>query len=230
MRILIIEDQEDLREALQSGLEAKCFSVDVAEDGEHGSFLARTNDYDVILLDYMLPKANGKQVCEEIRKAGRAAYIIMLTVRSEVEDKIDRLNTGADDYLTKPYSFDELFARIGAVLRRPKPVLNETLVCGDLQLSTSSCSVKRAGEDIYLTRKEFMLLEYLLRNQGNVVTRVMLAEHVWNSNLDPFSNTIESHILTLRRKLNPKDTASVIQTVSGRGYKIVAPDPEPAAA
>lgn len=220
MRILVIEDDANLRETLKSSLEAQCYAVDVAEDAEKGSYLARTNEYDTILLDYVLPKGNGLDVCKEIRKAGKSSYVIMLTVQSEIGPKVDVLNAGADDYLTKPYSFEELLARIRAVHRRPKPLVAEVLVHEDLELDTRSYTVTRNDKEIYLTRKEFMLLEYLLRNKGNVVSRAMLSEHVWDSSLDAFSNTIESHILTLRRKIDKKNRPSMIRTVPGRGYKI----------
>jgi len=220
MRILVIEDDVNLRETLRASLEAQCFAVDVAEDAEKGSYLARTNEYDTILLDFMLPKGNGLEVCREIRKAGKSSYVIMLSVQSEIGTKVDVLNAGADDYLTKPYSFEELLARIRAVHRRPKALAAEVLIYEDLQLDTRSYTVLRHGKEIYLTRKEFMLLEYLLRNIGNVVSRAMLGEHVWDSGLDAFSNTIESHILTLRRKIDKKGKLSMIRTVPGRGYKI----------
>jgi DNA-binding response OmpR family regulator len=220
MKILVVEDEPTLRETLKANLENQCFAVDVAEDAEKGSYLGRTNDYDVILLDYLMPKGTGKIVCEEVRKAGKSAYIIMLTVKPDTEAKIDALNSGADDYLVKPYSFDELLARIRAMLRRPKVVTADILTYEDLSLNTRSFTVTRGTKEIYLTRKEFMLLEYLLRNQGAVASRGMLIEHVWDSNLDAFSNTIESHILSLRRKLDRRNRPSLIQTVPGRGYKI----------
>ncbi len=219
MKILVVEDDESVRTALKRAFEAECFAVDMAADGEKGSFLARTNEYDLVILDYILPKKNGREVCEEIRKAEKFVPILLLSVQSEVSDKVAALNLGADDYLTKPFAFDELLARVRALLRRPKALQQDVMTFGDLSLDIRGQKVKRGKEDIYLTRKEFMLLEYLLRNQGNVVSRTMLIDHVWDSSLDPFSNTIESHILSLRKKIEKK-RKKIIQTVPGRGYKI----------
>lgn len=223
MRILVIEDDVDIRETLRINLEAECFAVDTAADGEHGSYLARTNEYDVVLLDYMLPKMDGRAVCQAIRASNKQPYLIMLSVKTDTPLKVDLLNMGADDYLPKPFSFEELLARIRAVLRRPRQVQSDTLTHGDVALETRSQIVRRAGKEVYLTRKEYMLLEYLLRNKGAVVTRSMLAEHVWDSSLDMFSNTIESHVLNLRKKLEGKRKGSLIQTVPGRGYRMNSP-------
>jgi DNA-binding response OmpR family regulator len=223
MRILIIEDSKEITNFLKLSLEGEQFVVDVAEDGEKGSFWARTNDYDLIILDNILPKKTGLEVCEEIRKSGKTMPIIVLSVRSETLTKIQLLNAGADDYLIKPFSFEELLARIRALLRRPKVIESEILQVDDLTLDTKKCLVKRGKkEEIYLTRKEFMLLEYLLKNSGSVLSRGMIMEHVWDMNVDPFSNTIESHILSLRRKIDIPGKKKLIHTVSGRGYKIDA--------
>lgn len=220
MRILIVEDESSLRETLQATLEAELFAVDVAEDAEKGSFLARTNDYDLILLDYFLPKGNGRMICDEIRKSGKAAYIILLTVKTDIETKVELLNHGADDYVVKPFLFEELLARIRAISRRPRMMTSEILCHHDLRLDIRNCKLLRGQKEIYLTRKEFMLLEHLLRHKGMVVSRSMLIEHVWDSHLDPFSNTIESHVLSLRRKIDRKNRPSMIQTVPGRGYRM----------
>jgi DNA-binding response OmpR family regulator len=222
MRILIIEDSKEITNFLKLSLEGEQFVVDVAEDGEKGSFWARTNDYDLIILDNILPKKTGLEVCEEIRKSGKTMPIIVLSVRSETLTKIQLLNAGADDYLIKPFSFEELLARIRALLRRPKVIESEILQIDDLTLDTKKCLVKRGKKEIYLTRKEFMLLEYLLKNSGSVLSRGMIMEHVWDMNVDPFSNTIESHILSLRRKIDLPGKKKLIHTVSGRGYKINA--------
>ncbi len=220
MRILVVEDDPLLAEVLRARLEAECFAVDVAETGEKGSFLARTTEYDVVLLDYMLPGKDGRIVCEEIRASTHTPYILMLTVKSEIETKVELLNCGADDFLTKPYSFEELIARIRAILRRPKRVESNVLTYKHISLDPQKQVVLREGKEIYLTRKEFMLLEYLLRQMGNVVSRAALGEHVWDSDLDVFSNTIESHMLNLRKKIDRKGSKSLIQTLPGRGYKI----------
>jgi DNA-binding response OmpR family regulator len=220
MRALIIEDQKEIREMLSRHLRSECFAVDVADDGEKGSYLARTNDYDIIILDNMLPKKQGIEVCEEIRQTGRTMPILVLSVLGEIKQKIDLINAGADDYMIKPFSFDELIVRVRALMRRPQKFLGDTLIIDDLSLNSKQQKVKRNGKSIYLTRKEFMLLEYLMRNEGTVLSRGMIMEHVWDLLTDPFSNTIESHVLSLRKKIGDTPDNRLIQTVPGRGYKI----------
>lgn len=220
MRILVIEDEKKIADLLKTALKAECFVVDMAEDGEKGSFLARTNDYDLIILDNILPSKEGLVVCREVRGSGKNTPILILSVKSETGTKIDLLNAGADDYLTKPFSFEELLARVRALLRRPKHIEDEILRIDDLTLDTKRQTVKRGRNEIYLTRKEFMLLEYLMKNRGIVLSRGMIMEHVWDMTVDPFSNTIESHILSLRRKIDPHGKRKFIKTVPGRGYKI----------
>ena len=222
MRVLVVEDEEGIARFLKAGLESEYFAVDVAEDGERGSYLARTNDYDIIILDNMLPGKNGAEVCDDIRKSGRNTPIIMLSARAEMSIKVELLNKGADDYLTKPFSLEELLARIRALLRRPAHVAPDLLEIEDLVLDTKKHLVTRKGKEIYLTRKEFMLLEYLLRNNGTAVSRGMILEHVWDINVDPFSNTVESHILNIRKKVNDKGRKNLIHTLPGIGYKISA--------
>jgi two-component system copper resistance phosphate regulon response regulator CusR len=222
MRVLVVEDEEGIARFLKAGLESEYFAVDVAEDGERGSYLARTNDYDIIILDNMLPGKNGAEVCDDIRKSGRNTPIIMLSARAEMSIKVELLNKGADDYLTKPFSLEELLARIRALLRRPAHVAPDLLEIEDLVLDTKKHLVTRKGKEIYLTRKEFMLLEYLLRNKGTAVSRGMILEHVWDINVDPFSNTVESHILNIRKKVNDKGRKNLIHTLPGIGYKISA--------
>lgn len=220
VRILVVEDDPLLGQTLKSCLEAECFSVDLAVTGTQGSFLGRTNDYDLVILDYVLPEKDGRAVCEEIRKSGRTTRILFLTIQAEVQNKVEVLNLGADDYLTKPYSFAELLARVRALLRRPQEMEAEVLMHKYISINLRSQVALREQKEIYLTRKEFALLEYLLRQKGSVVSRAALAEHVWDSELDIFSNTIESHILNLRRKIDRKTSKSLIQTVPGRGYKM----------
>lgn len=220
MRILIIEDEQDIIKFLKPSLEAEYFTVDVAKDGKQGSFLARTNGYDLIILDNMLPEKNGIEVCREIREADKTMPILMLSVVSETGKKVDLLNAGADDYLTKPFSLDELLARVRALLRRPAKIEGEVLQIDDLVLDSKKYLVSRAKKAIYLTRKEFSLLEYLMRNQGVVLSRGMIMEHVWDMNADPFSNTIEAHVLSLRRKIDAHSENKLIQTVPCRGYRI----------
>jgi len=221
MRILLVEDEKKIIDLLKRALKAECFAVDVAEDGDKGSYLARTNDYDLVILDNLLPKKEGIQVCREIREGGGTMPILMLSVKSETKTKIDLLNAGADDYLTKPFSLEELLARIRALLRRPKKIEDEILKIDDLEVDTVKHVVRRKNREIYLTPKEFMLLEYLMRNKGAVLSRGMIMEHVWNIDVDPFSNTIETHILSLRRKIDaPRAQRKLIRTIPVLGYKI----------
>ncbi len=222
MRILLIEDEKKLATFLKGKLEEKCFTVDIAHDGEKGSFFARTNDYDLIVLDNVLPKKSGPEVCKEIRDRGRHMPILVLSVKTETDAKIELLNAGADDYLAKPFSFEELLARIGALLRRPRHIEGQVLSVDDLTVNATTYTITRNKKEVYLTRKEFTLLWYLVRNKGVVLSRGMLLEHVWDMDTDPFSNTIEAHIASLRRKLEPRGARKLIKTVPGRGYKIEA--------
>jgi DNA-binding response OmpR family regulator len=218
MRILLIDDEKAVRDMLCQHLRAESFAVDCAEDGTEGSYLGRTNTYDLVILDNMLPEKSGKTVCQEIRRTGNNVPILMLSVLGETSQKVDLINAGADDYMIKPFSFDELLARIRALLRRPAKLEGDILSLDELSLDTKNQSVHLAGTLIYLTRKEFMLLEYLMRNLGTVLSRGMIMEHVWDMSSDPFSNTIESHILSLRKKLGDMTERRFIQTVPGRGY------------
>lgn len=220
MRALIVEDEDNIARLLKAGLESEYFVVDSAEDGERGSFLARTNDYDIIILDNMLPKKSGTAVCEEIRHSGKTTPILVLSAISDMSTKISLLNTGADDYITKPFSFEELLARVRALLRRPSTFSKDTLEVGTIILDTHSHTVHKNKKEIYLTKKEFMLLELLLRRKGSAVSRSSIIEHVWDMHVDPLSNTVESHILNIRKKIDPKGASSYIQTVPGVGYKI----------
>lgn len=222
MKILITEDNSAIRNVLRMSLEAMSFSVDEAENGEDGSFLARTNEYDLVILDNVLPQKMGKQVCKEIREAGKTMPVLLLSMKNEVNDKIDLLDCGADDYMTKPFSFEELLARMRALLRRPKALQETVHRVADLELNYEKHQVFKAGKELYLTRKEFSLLNYLLQNKERVVTRGQLLEHVWDINADPFSNTIEAHVLSLRKKIG--DTRKrLIRSIPGRGYKITNP-------
>ncbi len=220
MRILVIEDDSDMQDYLSERLQEHGFAVDTAGTGSQGLYLARTNEYDMILLDYSLPEKNGFTVCEDIRKSGSNIPIIMISVTDAVNYKIRGLTVGADDYVAKPFSFDELHARMQAVFRRPRVMETTLLSIDDLVLDTVKQVVTRDGVPIYLTRKEFSLLEFLLKHSGVVVTRGMLMEHIWDVTLDPFSNTIETHILNLRRKIEHASKVKLIHSVPGRGYKI----------
>jgi DNA-binding response OmpR family regulator len=220
MRILVVEDEKDISTLLERALRENAFSVDAAEDGERASFLARTNAYDVIVLDSVLPKKSGIDVCREIRAAGRTVPILMLSAIQEPAIKAQALDAGADDYVGKPFSLNELLARIRALLRRPKQITGEILKVDDLTLNTKTHTVHRAKMEIHLSPKEFSLLEYLLRNKGAVLSRSMILEHVWDMAIDPFSNTIESHIVSLRRKIDRPGKGTIIRTVPGVGYRI----------
>lgn len=220
MRILVIEDEKEIREYLKSGLLAENYAVDTAEDGEKGCFFARTNNYDLIIMDNYLPGKKGWEICAELRKEKNNVPILMLSVNKDVETKVELLNIGADDYLPKPFSFEELLARTRALMRRPKKIEEEILIIDNLAVDTNNQTVKLNNKEIYLTKKEFALLEYLMRNIGRVLSRAVIMEHVWDMNADPFSNTVETHIRNLRRKLNKGNSNDFIHTVSGRGYKI----------
>lgn len=219
MKLLIIEDDSSIRNVLRMSLEASCFAVDTAEDGEEGSYMARTNDYDLIILDNVMPKKLGKKVCQEIRESGKSIPIIMLSMKSEVLEKVAVLDVGADDYITKPFSFEELLARIRALTRRPKNLTEKILKIKNIELNTDRHIVLIDGIETELTKKEFTLLEYLLQNKERVVTRGQIMEHVWDINADPFSNTIESHIVNLRKKIGDSHKR-IIKNIPGRGYKI----------
>ncbi len=220
MKILLVEDDESISKVLKNGLETELFAVDVATDGEEGSSMARSNDYDLIILDVSLPKKNGQEVLADIRAKGKTVPVLILSIESETDLKVKLLDGGADDYLNKPFSFKELMARIRALLRRPNKIEAEVLSVDDLKLNTKTHVVARGGKEIHLTRKEFMLLELLMHYKGDVLSRGMINEHVWDNEADPFSKTIESHILSLRRKISINGKNKLIETVSGRGYKI----------
>jgi DNA-binding response OmpR family regulator len=220
MKILLVEDQDDLRTSLQIRLQEECFVVDSASDGEKGSFLARTNDYDIIILDNHLPKKNGIEICKDIRESKKQVPIIILSVLDDTDQKVELLEAGADDYLTKPFSFYELMARIRAILRRPQKLVQSLFQIDDLLLDAKKHEVRRGTTEIYLTKKEFMLLEFLLHHRESVVSRGEILEHVWDIHADPFSNTIETHILSLRKKIDIEGKHKLIHNISGRGYKI----------
>jgi DNA-binding response OmpR family regulator len=218
MKILIIEDDVDISSFIKDNLTEDTYSVEIAKDGPDGSFLARTNYYDIIIMDYSLPSKDGVLVCEEIRSSGVETPIIFLTVHTDIKKKVKALEKGADDYMTKPFSIEELKARIQALVRRPRKIESPILIVGDLVLDTQKRTVKRGSTSIYLTRKTYDLLEYLMRNKGTVLSRGSIMEYVWNSDGDPFSNTIEAHILNLRKKINVKGKKDILKNIPGRGY------------
>ena len=220
MRLLAVEDNPDILNILRLSLTGAGFSVDTAEDGEQGSALALASDYDLIVLDNMLPKKNGAEVCRDIRGAGKTVPILVLSALSDVSDKTSLLDAGADDYLTKPYSFDELLARIRALLRRPQQIEESVFRVGDLELDVNRRTCTKGGTEITLTRKEFLLLEYLLRNAGTVCSRGSIMGHIWGTDADPTSNIIETHIMSLRKKIGGEEGSKFVVTVPGFGYKI----------
>ncbi len=220
MRILVVDDDKDIRGYLKANLEAECFAVDTAGDGEEGSYLGRNNSYDAIVLDNNMPRKSGIRVCEDLRSTGNTTPILMLSVDGDSERKADLLDTGADDYLTKPFLYKELRSRIRALLRRPRETVSSILRVDDLVLDSSRQAVRRGKKKIYLTRKEFSLLEYLMRNEGAIVSRANILEHVWDDEISVFSNTIEAHILNIRKKVNLPSKRKLICTMVGRGYEI----------
>jgi DNA-binding response OmpR family regulator len=219
MRLLLIEDDEQIRNTLENRLSRESYAVDTAQDGDKGSYMARTNIYDLIILDNVLPKKSGLEVCEEVRKAGKKMPIIIISIKGSPDEKTRFLDKGADDYITKPFSFMELCARARAHLRRPYEIRSPVLTLGDISLDSNKQKVVINEEEVYLTRKEFLLLECFMKKPGDVISRGAILEHVWNEDGDPFSNTIEAHILNLRKKIERK-TGKMIKTVPGRGYKI----------
>ena len=220
MRILIIEDDIDLRESVRMSLEAAGYAVDATSDGERGSYMARTTPYDIIILDKNLPKKNGDDICTELRESGSNAFILMISIHGNTRDRVIMLERGVDDYISKPFSFEELHARVHAPLRRPQELKPDTLHIDTLELNRVRGVAARNEQRLHLTRKEFSLLEYLMLNKGKILSRGMIMEHVWNSTTDPFSNTIESHIMNLRRKIERGRQSRLIFNVPGRGYKI----------
>jgi len=218
MKILVVEDEERVARFIQKGLREEGHAVDVSHDGEDGEFLAEVNDYDLIILDLMLPKKNGITVCKELRANGVNTPVLMLTARDSVEDKVRGLDAGADDYLPKPFAFEELLARVRALLRRKSETRAPTLKVGDLELDPISRRVTRAGQPIRLTTKEYALLEYLMRNAGKVLSRTLIGEHVWDMNFDPESNVIDVYISHLRAKIDKGFDKPLLHTLRGQGY------------
>lgn len=218
MRILVVEDEKKIASFIERGLKEQHYAVDVATDGTLGSSLADVNDYDLIILDAMLPGKDGFSICREVRAAKPEVLILMVTARDSVKDKVRGFEAGADDYLTKPFAFEELLARVGALLRRKTTKKTNTLNVADLELDRLKHTVKRAGKDIPVTSKEYALLEYLMLNAGDVVTRTMITEHVWNEDFDSFSNVIDVYINHLRNKVDKDFKKPLIHSVRGTGY------------
>jgi DNA-binding response OmpR family regulator len=222
MRILLVEDEPDASQMLAKGLREQSYAVDVATDGEAAVYQAGVNDYDLVILDVMLPLKDGFEVCRELRAEGLTFPILMLTARDAPPDRVVGLDMGADDYLTKPFDFHELLARLRALLRRGPALRPETVEVADLSIDMRARQVRRGGRLIDLTAKEYALLEYLARRAGEVVSRAEIAEHVWEENFDPFSNLIEVYVQRLRRKIDEGNTPKLLRTRRGEGYVLAS--------
>ena len=218
MRILVIEDEKKIANFIKRGLREEGYAVDVAYDGEDGYFLAKTNEYDLILLDLMLPKIDGITLCKKLKEEKVSRPIIMLTAKDTVRDKVRGLDSGADDYLTKPFAFEVLLARTRVILRVKGGTTPSKLQIDDLVLDRYAHKVTRGGKEIALTAKEYALLEYLMRNKGVIVTRTMISDHVWDIDFDTFTNVIDVYINYLRNKIDSGNKKKLIHTVRGRGY------------
>ncbi len=222
MRVLLVEDERKIADFIRKGLTEQGYAVDVACDGEEALDWPAVADFDVIILDVMLPVRDGTEVCRTLRRRGLRTPILMLTAKDAVEDRVRGLDSGADDYLVKPFAFAELLARLRALTRRQPAVLGSLLRAADLVLDTATRKVSRAGTDMELTTKEYAILEYLMRHPNQVLTRTMIAEHVWNYDFDNASNVIDVHIRNLRRKIDTPFPAKLIHTVRGAGYRLSA--------
>jgi len=220
MRILLVEDEPSAAAMLAKGLREEAYAVDMAADGESALAQAFVNDYDLIILDVVLPGKDGFTVCRELRSNDLTAPVLMLTARDIVEDRVEGLDSGADDYLPKPFDFDELLARVRALLRRKPALYPEVIKAGNLSVDTRGRRVTRAGQTIDLTAKEYALLEYLARRAGEVVSRADISEHVWDESYDPFSKVIEVFIQRLRRKVDEGHALKLIHTRRGEGYML----------
>lgn len=222
MKILIVEDEHKIANSIKKGLEQEHFVSDIAYDGERGLDLALSEDYDLVILDRLLPEIDGIEICKRIRAGGVHTPILLLTARGQLSDKVEGLNAGADDYLVKPFAFEELLARVRALLRRPKKTVNPVLKIEDLVIDASSYEVKRADRNIFLTQKEFMLLEYLARHANKILTKDQIINHVWDYEANILPNTVEAYIMHLRNKIDKPFTGKtpLIHTARGFGYMI----------
>jgi len=221
MRILLVEDEEKLAKAVVQGLTKKGYAVDYILDGEKAMKRIALNhmDYDLVVLDLMLPGMDGLSICKKMRDSSINTPILILTARDEIETKVDLLLSGADDYLVKPFSFEELCARIAALLRRPVEALPSVITVGDIILNSSNHTVTNNNKNVSLTLKEFVLLEYFMRHPNTVINREELLTHLWDFNYSSFSNVVDVHVKNLRKKLNLEDGQTVLETVRGIGYR-----------
>lgn len=222
MRILIIEDDHKIANAIKKGLEQESFAVDASFDGQDGLGFAMTEDYDLIIIDRMLPGVDGIKICQALREKKKNVPILFLTAKDKISDRVEGLDAGADDYLVKPFAFEELLARVRALLRRPSAQLDDKLEVADLTLNSQTFEVKRAEKNINLSTKEFALLEYLMRNPGRILTKDNIISHVWDYDADVLPNTVEVYVGYLRNKIDRafKNKPELIKTVRGFGYKI----------
>ena len=223
----MVEDELSAARMLAKGLREQAYAVDLSPDGEDALYRASINDYDLVILDVMLPRKNGFEVCRELRSTGSAVPVLMLTARDSVTDRVSGLDIGADDYLTKPFDFHELLARARALLRRGPVLCQETIQVADLTIDTKGRRASRACRAIELTAKEYSLLNYLARHADRVVGRAEIAEHVWDENFDPFSNLIEVYIQRLRRKIDDGQPRKLLRTLRGEGYMLTAREEDP---
>ncbi len=222
MRILLVEDNQEIAQTMKEELR-RTYAIDVSLTGQNGCYMATTSTYDLIILDLILPDMNGVEICKTIRNEGIKTPILILTGKDEIELKVRALDCGADDYLTKPFSFKELTARIRALLRRSSEKLKDNkLLLDGLEINIAERTVIREGHVIDLRRKEFDLLEYMMRNNGRVLTRSMILEHVWDNNVDFFTNAIDVHVKYLRDRIDKPFKKKLIKTIHGLGYKIQA--------
>jgi DNA-binding response OmpR family regulator len=220
MKILIIEDEHLIATSLKKGLEQEHYTVDIAFDGLEGYDLAASGEYDIILLDLMLPGLDGISICQKLRSENIHTPILMLTAKSQLDDKVKGFDVGADDYLTKPFAFEELLARIRALSRRPQQTTNKVLTISDLTIDTTSYQVKRGSKEIRLSSKEYSLLECLVRHAGQILNKDQIIQYVWSYESDILPNTVEVYIRNLRQKIDQPFKKKLIQTIRGFGYKI----------
>jgi heavy metal response regulator len=223
MRLLLVEDQAKVARFIQRGLEEEHYAVDVATRGEDALVLLDVTPYDLVILDIMLPGMDGMQVCRELRRDGNSVPVLMLTARDSLEDKVSGLDVGADDYVTKPFAFPEFLARVRALLRRQEDVKTAEIKVNDLILNTATHEVARDGQPIELASKEYAVLEYLMRRAGQVVTRTMILEAVWDYDFDPGSNVVDVYIRYLRRKIDDPYPVKLLETIRGSGYRLRIP-------
>jgi two-component system copper resistance phosphate regulon response regulator CusR len=220
MRILVIEDERKVAEFVARGLRAERFAVDVANDGQAGWDMAKACQYDLVVLDLMLPGLNGLEVLKRIRRQGSQAPVLILTARAGTAEKVEKFEAGADDYLTKPFAFDELLVRVKALLRRGSPDRSSLLRVGDLEIDRQKQQARRAGKRIELTSKEYSLLEYLASNAGRIMSRTMIIEHVWDESFQGLTNIVDVYVRHLRSKVDDPSPKKLIRTVRGVGYSI----------